>query len=68
VAVIYWVLNKPVVADFLIFAETELRRVSWPSRQEVFAATAVVVVVVVILAALLGVSDLFLQVLFDKVL
>lgn len=66
--VVYLVLNKPVVADFLISAETELRRVNWPSRQEVFAATAVVVVVVVILAGLLGFSDLLLQVLFDRIL
>lgn len=37
---------------------SELRKVTWPSRQEVFHLTIVVVVVSLLIGAVLGVSDL----------
>jgi len=32
---IYWLMNKPAVADFLIAAEGEIKKVSWSSRKEI---------------------------------
>ena len=30
---IYWIVNKPSIADFMIAAEGEMKKVSWSSRQ-----------------------------------
>jgi len=65
---IYWLLNKPSVADFLIAAEGELKKVNWSSRKEVAVSTFVVILVVVVMAMLLGATDLVFQVVFDKLL
>ena len=67
-ALIYWLLNKPVLADFMIAAEGELKKVNWSSRREVAVSTIVVIVVVVAMAALLGATDLLFSVLFDALL
>ncbi len=59
-----WLLNKPSVADFLIAAEGELKKVNWSSRKEVAASTLVVIIVVFIMAILLGSTDLVFSVVF----
>ena len=56
-----WMVNKPNIADFMISAEGEMKKVNWSSRQEVVVSTVVVISVVIILAVLLGVSDYVLQ-------
>lgn len=66
--VLYWLLNKPVVADFLIAAEGELKKVNWSSRKEVAVSTGVVIGVVFAMAALLGATDMIFQLVFDKLL
>jgi preprotein translocase subunit SecE len=59
-AVMYWVLNRPNVADFMIATESEMKKVSWSSRKEVIGSTKVVIVTTFILAVLLfGVDFLF---------
>jgi preprotein translocase subunit SecE len=65
---IYWLLNRPSVADFLIAAEGELKKVNWSSRKEVAVSTFVVILVVVVMAALLGATDMVFQLVFDKLL
>lgn len=55
--VIVWLVNKPSVADFMIAAEGEMKKVSWSSRQEIMVSTSIVIVVVIIMAALLGTTD-----------
>ncbi len=65
---IYWLLNKPLVADFLIAAEGELKKVNWSSRQEIMVSTIVVIVVVVAMAALLGTTDFVFKFVFDALL
>jgi preprotein translocase SecE subunit len=65
---VFWTINRPSVADFMIAAEGEVKKVSWSSRQEIAVSTFIVMVVVVFLALLLGTSDLILQVLFNKLL
>ena len=56
-----WMVNKPNIADFMISAEGEMKKVNWSTRQEVMVSTVVVISVVIILAVLLGVSDFVLQ-------
>ncbi len=65
---IYWLVNKPTVADFLVASEGEIKKVSWSSRREITVSTFIVIVVVAIMAALLGVADLGFQMFFDKLL
>ncbi|MCX5635931.1 MAG: preprotein translocase subunit SecE [Planctomycetota bacterium] len=61
---VLWIVNKPTVADFMISAEGEMKKVSWSSKKEIAVSTFVVIVVVVGMAALLGVTDLGLQLFF----
>ncbi len=56
-----WLVNKPNIADFMISAEGEMKKVNWSSRQEIVVSTVVVIAVVVITAVLLGAADFFLQ-------
>lgn len=63
-----WMVNKPSVADFMIAAEGEMKKVSWSSRAEIAVSTIVVIVVVVFMAVLLGVSDIGFELFFDRLL
>jgi preprotein translocase SecE subunit len=66
--VILWLVNKRSIADFMITAEGEMKKVSWSSRREIAVSTSIVVVVVIIMAVLLGVTDLSFQLVFDWLL
>jgi len=61
---IYWLVNKATVADFMIAAEGELKKVSWSSRREIVVSTFIVICVVAVLAVLLMVTDFGFQLLF----
>ena len=52
-------LNR--LKEFFQEVTAEFRRVSWPSRQDVAASTAVVLVVVFVLAMYLGAVDVGLS-------
>jgi preprotein translocase subunit SecE len=54
---IFWLVNKSSVADFMIAAEGEMKKVSWSSRQEITVSTSIVIVVVIVMAGLLGTTD-----------
>lgn len=62
----YWLLNKPAVADFMIAAEGELKKVNWSSRKEVAVSTLIVIVVVFVMAAILGATDLVFSIVFRQ--
>ena len=64
----FWLVNKHSVADFMIAAESEMKKVSWSSRKEIAVSTFIVIVLVVLLAVFLGVTDLGFQVVFEKLL
>jgi preprotein translocase subunit SecE len=66
-AVIYWLSNKPVIADFLIAAEGEIKKVSWSSRKEIINSTLIVITVVAVMATGLGLVDLGFRMFFDDV-
>lgn len=61
-------LERPKYADLLIETEAELRKVTWPTGQEVFNSSVVVVVCVLILMAFLAGADWFLARLVSPVL
>jgi len=61
---IYWVVNKPAIADFMIAAEGEIKKVSWSSRKEIIASTMIVVFVVALMAGLLFLADAFFAYVF----
>lgn len=66
--VIFWLLNKRSLADFLIAAEGELKKVNWSSRKEIAVSTLVVIVVVIAMAVLLGTTDMVFQMVFSRLL
>ncbi len=49
------------VKTFLTDVRVELKRVSWPSRQDTIASTGVVVVVVLAISLYLGIIDILLS-------
>jgi preprotein translocase SecE subunit len=65
---IFWAVNKSSIADFMIAAEGEMKKVSWSSKQEITVSTFVVIVVVIIMAILLGTTDFGFRLFFDWLL
>ncbi len=65
---IFLLVNKSTIADFMIAAESEMKKVSWSSRKEIAVSTFIVIVLVILLAVFLGVTDLSFQMFFDKLL
>lgn len=68
VVALYWLVNRPSVADFLIAAEGELKKVSFSSRREIAVSTFVVIIVVVLMTVMLGVADFCFDLFFTNVL
>jgi preprotein translocase subunit SecE len=59
-ALMFWTVNRPSTADFMIATESEMKKVSWSSRKEVVGSTKVVIITTFILAIVLfGVDFLF---------
>ncbi len=65
---VFWLVNKPSIADFMVAAESEMKKVSWSSRKEITVSTGIVIVLVILLASFLGVTDLSFRMFFDKLL
>jgi len=65
---VFWLVNKPSVADFMVAAESEMKKVSWSSRKEIAVSTFIVIVLVILLAVFLGVTDLSFQMFFEWLL
>jgi preprotein translocase subunit SecE len=49
------------ITQFLKEVRFELKRVTWPSRKETIAGTAVVLIIVLIVASFLGIVDIGLS-------
>ena len=54
----FWIVNRPTSADFMIATEGEMKKVSWSSKAEVIGGTKVVIVTSMILAVILLAVDL----------
>jgi preprotein translocase subunit SecE len=65
---IFWLLNKPSIADFMVDAEGEMKKVSWSSRKEIIVSTTVVISVVIIMGILFFFTDLLFSVFFTDVI
>ena len=65
---LHLLLNRPAAVDTLIDTEQELKKVSWPSRREVWNATLVVVLVTLTMAMILYGFDRVLQFVFRLVI
>lgn len=53
----YMSANRPRPAEFMIMTESEMRKVTWPSRQTVIASTKVVIFLTILLAVILAGVD-----------
>ena len=56
-AVLWHYLNKASVVDFLIATESEMKKVNWTSRKDLFGSTKVVILFMFLIAAALFVID-----------
>ncbi len=65
---IYGVVNKQNIADFMIASEGEMKKVSWSSKQEIIVSTTVVISVVIFFAILFWILDLVFAWLFNEVI
>ena len=65
---VFWIVNKPNIADFMIAAEGEIKKVSWASRPEIMSSTVVVISVVILMSTLLFVADLVFRYIMMDVL
>ncbi|MDZ7611157.1 MAG: preprotein translocase subunit SecE [Candidatus Moranbacteria bacterium] len=57
-------MQKAIV--FIKQAKEELKKVSWPSREQTIRYTLIVIAVSLVVAAFLGFLDLFFSTLIDK--
>ena len=63
-AFLYWLFNKPSVAEFMIATEAEMKKVNWPSRREIVGSTAVVITGTVFFALFILLFDVLFSLLF----
>ena len=56
------------VLDYIRESRAELKKVTWPTRQQLWYSTIVVVIVTLIASAYLGLVDLLLTGLFSKII
>jgi preprotein translocase subunit SecE len=57
VFLVFWLVNKPTVADFMIAAEGEVKKVSWSSRRELVVSTTIVICLVLAMGFMLEAVD-----------
>lgn len=62
----YRVVNWPKFADFLISVESEMSKVSWPTKTELYRAAIVVIFTMAVLAVVLFAFDIFWQFVFEQ--
>jgi len=65
---IFMLVNKATIADFMVSAEGEMKKVSWSSRKEIAVSTFIVIVVVILMATLIGVTDVAFRLFFTWIL
>jgi len=65
---ILYLVNKPSIADFMIAAEGEVKKVTWAKKGEIFVSTFIVIAVVIIMSIVLGFTDLAFRAGFSWIL
>jgi preprotein translocase SecE subunit len=61
---IYWIMNKPSNADFLIATDSEMKKVNWTTKGELLGSTRVVIIFIAFIAIYLFLMDQIFQVFF----
>jgi preprotein translocase subunit SecE len=61
---VFWLMNKPTNADFLIATDSEMKKVNWTSKKELFGSTKVVIIFMFLIAFLLFAFDIIFGYLF----
>ena len=56
------------VLDYIRESRAELKKVTWPTKQQLWYATIIVIVVTAISSAYLGLVDLLLTGIFSKII
>lgn len=64
---LFWLVNRPGTADFLIATEGEMKKVSWSSRKEIIGSTKVVIVTTAIMSLVLFAVDIMFVLLFKTI-
>lgn len=54
----FWFVNSPKYGEFMIMTESEMRKVTWPTRREVIASVKIVILLTSLLGVLLWIVDL----------
>ena len=62
--IVFWMMNKPANADFMIATDSEMKKVNWTSRKELIGSTKVVIIFMFLIAFLLFGFDIFFGFLF----
>ena len=65
--VLWFLLNKPRIADFMIATENEMKKVNWPSKKAVIGLTWVVIAGTLLIALLLFVVNTAFTYLFQAI-
>jgi len=66
-ALLWYFLNKPKIADFMIATENEMKKVNWPSKQAVIGLTWIVIAGTLMIALILFVADFGFTNLFQAI-
>lgn len=66
-SLLWYLLNKPKIADFMIATENEMKKVNWPTKQAVIALTWVVIAGTLMIAAILFIADFSFTNLFQSI-
>ena len=64
---IFWIVNKPDAADFMIATEGEMKKVSWSSKREIMGSTKVVILFTLLMAFFLFLVDILFQWVFKSI-
>ena len=57
-SLVWYLINKPRTADFMIATEAEMKKVNWPTKREIIGSTWIVICGVFLMAAILFVVDI----------
>ena len=61
---VFWLMNKASNADFMIATDSEMKKVNWTSRKELFGSTKVVIIFMFLIATMLFSFDIIFGYLF----
>ena len=67
VPLLYWIVNRPKIADFMIATEQEMRKVNWPSQKEIIGSTTVVIAGTLMMALVLFLINIFFGAFFQSI-